>query len=117
MNLQISSAEAAAILLQRRAARQSLTEFARSCGFEPAPHHRLLISELEALERGENEFLLVEMPPGSAKSTYVNYLFPAWYLARNAGENVLIASHSSELAERWGRRTRNLIASSSLVLG
>lgn len=57
------------------------------------------------------------MPPGSAKSTYVNWLFPAWYLGRNAGCNVLSASHSSELAERWGRRTRNLVSSASLVLG
>ena len=57
------------------------------------------------------------MPPGSAKSTYVNYLFPAWFLARFAKSDVLTASHSSELAERWGRRTRNLIASSGGVLG
>jgi predicted phage terminase large subunit-like protein len=104
-------------LLRRRSVRQSLTEFARSEGFEPAAHHRLLIRELEALERGEFDFLLVEMPPGSAKSTYVNWLFPAWYLCRNPGCNVLSASHSSELAERWGRRTRNLVSTASLVLG
>lgn len=102
---------------RRVAARRSLTEFARSEGFEPAPHHRLLIDALEQLERGDIEFLLVEMPPGSAKSTYVNWLFPAWYLARNRGKNVLSASHSSELAERWGRRTRNLVASSGALLG
>jgi predicted phage terminase large subunit-like protein len=104
-------------MLRRRAVRGNLTEFARSQGFEPAPHHQLLINDLEALDRGEIEFLLVEMPPGSAKSTYVNYLFPAWYLARNAGQNVLSASHSSELAERWGRRTRNLVTDASRLLG
>lgn len=100
----------------RRAARRSLTEFAKSQGFSPARHHALLIAELEAIERGENDFLVVEMPPGSAKSTYVNWLFPAWFVARNAGANVLTASHSSELAERWGRRTRNLIQSGSNLL-
>ena len=77
----------------------------------------MLISELEALARGENDFLLVEMPPGSAKSTYVNFLFPAWFLAGNGGLDVLTASHSSELAERWGRRTRNMIASDGILLG
>jgi predicted phage terminase large subunit-like protein len=77
----------------------------------------LLIAELEALERGEFDTLIVEMPPGSAKSTYVNWLFPAWFLARRPALNVLTASHSSELAERWGRKTRNLISSSSSVLG
>jgi predicted phage terminase large subunit-like protein len=77
----------------------------------------LLIAELEALERGDFDTLIVEMPPGSAKSTYVNWLFPAWFLARRPDLNVLTASHSSELAERWGRKTRNLISSSSSVLG
>lgn len=102
---------------RRKAIRESLTEFARSVGYEPAAHHQLLIRDLEALEAGEIETLVVEMPPGSAKSTYVNFLFPAWFMARNQESNVLTASHSSELAERWGRKTRNLITSSSLALG
>lgn len=65
---------------------------------------------------GGHDFLIVEMPPGSAKSTYVNWLFPAAFLSRFAGSRVLTASHSSELAEYWGRRTRNLIAAESNVL-
>lgn len=103
--------------MRRRAARRSLTEFARRQDFNPAPHHQLLIEELEALTAGESDVLLVEMPPGSAKSTYVNWLFPAWFFAQRPTANVLSASHSSELAERWGRRTRNLIASESATLG
>ena len=101
----------------RRSARRCLTRFARRAGYEPAPHHKLLIRDLEALERGEIDTLVVEMPPGSAKSTYVNWLFPAWFLARNPSLNVLTASHSSELAERWGRKTRNLIQSERSSLG
>jgi hypothetical protein len=31
----------------------SLTEWCRHCGYEPAAHHRLIVEELEALERGE----------------------------------------------------------------
>jgi predicted phage terminase large subunit-like protein len=103
--------------LKRRGIRASLTEFARSAGYEPAPHHKLLIRDLETLAAGEIETLIVEMPPGSAKSTYVNFLFPAWFLARFPDHNVLTASHSSELAERWGRKTRNLITEHSLALG
>ena len=102
---------------RRKSARASLTDFARSQGLEPAAHHRLLIAELEALARGEIDFLLIEMPPGSAKSSYVNWLFPAWLLSSNPGTDVLSASHSVELAERWGRRTRNLVASASTLLG
>lgn len=103
-------------MLRRRTVRASLTEFARYAGYEPAPHHQLLINELEALERGDSETLLVFMPPGSAKSTYVNLLFPAWFIAKNPTENVITASHSTELAERWGRKTRNLMNASSTVL-
>jgi predicted phage terminase large subunit-like protein len=69
------------------------------------------------LAAGDIETLIVEMPPGSAKSTYVNFLFPAWFLAQHQDNNVLTASHSSELAERWGRKTRNLITEHSLALG
>jgi predicted phage terminase large subunit-like protein len=111
--------EEALILEYRRRLliQQSLTEFARAAGYDPAPHHSLLIRDLEALASGEIETLIVEMPPGSAKSTYVNFLFPAWFLARFQDHNVLTASHSSELAERWGRKTRNLITEHSLALG
>jgi predicted phage terminase large subunit-like protein len=57
------------------------------------------------------------MPPGSAKSTYASVLFPPWLMANLAGANVLAASHTTELAEKWGRRVRNLISEHSLVLG
>ena len=51
---------------------KSLTEWSRHCGFEPAAHHQLIISELEALERDEFDRLAVSAPPGSAKTTYVS---------------------------------------------
>jgi hypothetical protein len=56
------------------------------------------------------------MPPGSAKSTYASILFPPWLLA-NANCNILAASHTTELAEKWGRRIRNLISEHSSTLG
>jgi predicted phage terminase large subunit-like protein len=113
----ITPQQAAAEILRRRKVRRSLAEFARTQGLEPAAHHLLLIDELEMLERGDNDFLVVEMPPGSAKSSFVNWLFPAWCLARSPGLHILTASHSSELAERWGRRTRNLMQSAATLLG
>lgn len=57
------------------------------------------------------------MPPGSAKSTYASILFPAWLLQAHKDWNVLAASHTTELAEKWGRRVRNLITEHSLDLG
>lgn len=88
----------------------------RLCGFEPAQHHRLLISELEKVAAGETRRLAFFLPPGSAKSTYGSVLFPPWFMA-SASANVLAASHTTELAEKWGRRVRNLVAEHSLELG
>jgi len=83
----------------------------RDAGIVPALHHRLLIDKLEAVERGEIERLMVCMPPGSAKSTYTSIEFPAWFIGRNPNLSVIAASHTQELAERFGRRVRNIVAS------
>lgn len=100
---------------RNRTARADLTEWCRLCGFEPAAHHRLLIESLERVAEGEIDKLAVFMPPGSAKSTYGSVLFPAWVMQRRW--NVLAASHTVELAEKWGRRVRNLVAEHRNVLG
>ena len=110
-------AEAASELLLRRSVRRSLTEWSRLNGFEPAAHHKLLIDRLEAVTRGEIDRLAIFMPPGSAKSTYTSALFPPWYLAQNPAKMVIAASHTAELAERWGRRVRNLVAEHGPRLG
>lgn len=98
-------------------AKESLTEWCRTAGYEPALHHRVLIEALEDLEAGEIDRLMVFMPPGSAKSTYTSVLFPPWFLARNPTLNVMAASHTQTLAERFGRRVRNLIRSFPEELG
>jgi predicted phage terminase large subunit-like protein len=116
MNSQISRQDAATELLNRRAIRKSLTEWSRLCGYEPARHHQKLIEGLEALANGGIRRLAVFMPPGSAKSTYSSILFPPW-LMQAPGWNVLAASHTTELAEKWGRRVRNLISEHQLTLG
>ena len=108
---------AAQELLKRRSIRKSLTEWARHNGFEPAPHHQLFISEIEAFLKSEDEVLLLFAPPGSAKSTYVSVLLPSWYLAANPTHSILAATHNVEFAERWGRRVRNDIAADANVLG
>jgi predicted phage terminase large subunit-like protein len=104
-------------LLRRRAIRRSLTEWCRFCGFEPARHHQLLIERLEAVTAGDCDRLAVFMPPGSAKSTYASILYAPWHLARNPGDSIIAASHTTELAEKWGRRVRNLIVEHGALLG
>jgi predicted phage terminase large subunit-like protein len=101
-------------LLKRRSAKKSLAAFIDYLGLslKPAKHHRLLIDHLEAVERGDIDKLMVWMPPGSAKSTYTSVLFPPWFMGRNATLPVLGVSNTTELAERFSRRARNITASS-----
>jgi predicted phage terminase large subunit-like protein len=113
----VSPSTAAEILLRRRRIRRSLTEWCRHCGYEPAAHHRLLIDRLERVAGGEIKRLAVFMPPGSAKSTYGSILFPPHVMAGAPGRSLLAASHTTELAEKWGRRVRNLVAQHSATLG
>lgn len=117
MNLQISRPDAAKELIKRRSIRKSLIDWCRYAGFEPAAHHRLLIDKLEAVTRGEIDRLAVFMPPGAAKSTYASILFAPWYLAQHSNHCLIAASHTQELAEKWGRRVRNLVNEHSLILG
>lgn len=113
----VTRQEAAKELLKRRSIRKSLTEWVRYCGFEPAKHHRLVIDKLEAVASGDIARLAIFMPPGSAKSTYASILFPPWLLAHLDTCNIIAASHTTELAEKWGRRVRNLISEHSKTLG
>lgn len=77
----------------------------------------MLIEALEAIERGDIPRLAVFMPPGSAKSTYASVLFPPWLMQRQPQANILAASHTTELAEKWGRRVRNIVNEHSIELG
>ncbi len=86
-------------------------------GFEPARHHQLLIHELEDVAGGVCDRLMVLMPPGSAKSKYISELFPAWLLCRRPQATIIAASHTGELAERFGRKVRNSIVEHGDLLG
>lgn len=110
--------EAARELQHRRVVRKSLTEWSRVIGFEPARHHRLIIGEIEALlTSSAYDTLLIFAPPGSAKSSYVSVALPSWYLASHPKNSILAASHTTTLAEKWGRRVRNLVIEHSPILG
>src|SRR3712207_3707001 len=109
---QPSRPEAATELLARRRARRSYRAFTeRLLGLPQARHHLALTAKLEAIERGEIKRLMVFMPPGAAKSTYANWAFVPWYLGCRSDHNVIAASYGQELADRWGRKSRNIIAS------
>lgn len=89
---------------KRRADQLSLVTWCEQAlapyGHKPAAHHKLLIAELEQVERGHTRKLMVFMPPGSAKTTYGSVLFPPWFMSRHPNSTVIGASSGSMLADR-----------------
>jgi predicted phage terminase large subunit-like protein len=74
-----------------------------------AAHIRILISRLEAVERGEIKRLIIAIPPRHGKSYTTTELFPAWFLGRKPDRYVISAACTQELADRFGRSVRNVM--------
>lgn len=103
--------------LRQLTVRESLTEWARWRGFEPAAHHQLIVDGIEQFLVNDDEVLLIFAPPGSGKSMYVSVLLPSYYLSRYPKNSILAATHSGDFALRWGRRVRNDVILEADTLG
>lgn len=109
--LQLAMIEAE--LVRRAAAQTHLADYAEQVvDVIPAAHHRLICDTVEAgIHNDEWDDCVICMPPGSSKSTYVSHCFPAWYLGQYPSNNIILASHTASLAEKWSRRVRDTVAS------
>ena len=74
-------------------------------------HVQTICDHLEAVSRGEITRLLVNVPPGHAKSLLVSVLWPAWMWAKRPGWQVICASHGHDLAVRDAIKSRQIIES------
>jgi predicted phage terminase large subunit-like protein len=80
-------------------------------GYEPARHHVAMLEAIRRVFEGETDVLLIDAPPGSAKSTYVTLLGSAYILARDPKARLILGTNSERLSEHWGRQLRNHIDS------
>ena len=99
-------------LEDRERAHDHIAHYARRVlGIEAAQHHLLIYDYLERMVLGDEfDDLIINTPPGSAKSTTVSQAFPSWFLGRFPDKNVIIASHTATLAEKWSRKSRDTVA-------
>ena len=74
----------------------------------PAKHHELLLDAFQRVMDGETQKLMVFLPPGAAKSTYLRILC-AWAIARNPQIQMLRIMATQHLAERQARMLRSAI--------
>ena len=73
-------------------------------------HHRHLSDLLMQLERGEKDRATVSIGPRHGKSQMTSIYYPAWYLGRNPTKQVMLVSHTTDLAVDFGRKVRNIIS-------
>lgn len=126
----VTRQEAAAELLRRRRASESLLDYSKYIdipgvpvddednGWELAPvetgiadHHALIMSVFERVANGEIPRAMFFLPPGSAKSTFGSVVAPTWLMGKIPNYKIILASYGSDLAKKHGRRARQIVRS------
>ncbi len=74
-------------------------------------HLRVLCDHLEAVSRGELSRLLINVPPGTGKSSWLCVLWPAWDWITHPWRRWMFASFDDGLVLRDARKTRALVES------
>jgi predicted phage terminase large subunit-like protein len=97
--------------LTQQRCRDDLLEFAKAMqtDYLVGAHHRHLSDLLMQLERGEKDRVTVSVAPRHGKSQLTSIYYTAWYLGRNPTKQVMLVSHTTDLAVDFGRKVRNII--------
>lgn len=103
----------------RELARRSLYEFFKQSWhvlepeteFHDSWHIRVVCDHLTAVKNGEIQKLIINIPPGFAKSLMVSCAWNAFYWIDEPATRFLTAAYSGPLSTRDARRTRNIIRS------
>lgn len=78
--------------------------------YRPARVHEFMAEQLERVERGEIERLMLFCPPRTGK-TELLIRFIAWHLGRNPDQPILYASYGADLAWEKSGEARAVVAS------
>jgi predicted phage terminase large subunit-like protein len=100
-------------LLQIKDAETGLIPFTEQTypRYKTARVHRIIAEQLERVERGEIDRLMLFVPPRHGKSELASRRFPAFALGRRPHLQFISVSATAELAADFGRDVRNIIAS------
>jgi len=79
--------------------------------FIEGSHHKDMADALNRIQKGTLKRLIVNMPPRHTKSEFASYFLPAWMIGNSSQLKIIQATHTAELAVRFGRKTKNLIDS------
>ena len=79
--------------------------------FIEGEHHKIMSEKFNRVAKGELKRLIINMAPRHTKSEFASFLFPAWMMGRNPSMKIIQATHTTELAVGFGRKTKNLLDS------
>ena len=77
------------------------------CGY----HHKEMAKQFERLVHNECNRIIINIPPRHGKSELTSYLYLAWLMGNHPQSKIIQATHTAELAMRFGRKVRNLMDS------
>lgn len=99
--------------MRRRQARSNLRSFTEysTPNWHAGKIHRQICAQLDRVERGEIDRLMLLCPPQHGKSQITSRRYPAYMLGKDARRDIIAASATAELAEGFGRDVRNCVLS------
>jgi len=79
--------------------------------FVEGSHHKDMADAFNKIRKGTLKRLIVNMPPRHTKSEFASYFLPAWMIGNNPQLKIIQATHTAELAVRFGRKAKTLMDS------
>ena len=73
-------------------------------------HHTEMAEAFDRIAKGSLKRLIINMPPRHTKSEFASYLLPAYIMGRKPSTKIIEATHTGELAVRFGRKVRDLMS-------
>jgi len=77
--------------------------------FIEGSHHKVIAEKFNKLADGTIKRLIINMPPRHTKSEFASYLLPAWMIGKTPKLKIIQATHTAELAVRFGRKAKHLM--------
>jgi predicted phage terminase large subunit-like protein len=74
-------------------------------------HFEVAAARLAAVKDGRTRRLSINLPPRHLKSLLASVAFPAWVLGHRPEAQVVCASYAQDLADKWSRDCRRIVAS------
>jgi predicted phage terminase large subunit-like protein len=72
-------------------------------------HHKKMAEAFDRIANGTLKRLIINMPPRHTKSEFASFLLPSYLMGRDPRLQVIEATHTAELAVKFGRKVRDVM--------